>query len=94
MQFFHLVIEQNNFSGILNEQRQILKAYEEDILKYSLGLDKSRIKNIYEHIPVFLAKDIARTTWGLLSTLWTNRRRLNFFARIIIFFRLNQYSAL
>ncbi|QTQ14981.1 ATP-binding protein [Treponema parvum] len=53
-------IEQNNFSGILQEQTQILKAYEEDILKYAKGLEKSKIKNIYTHIPVFLAKENKR----------------------------------
>ena len=36
----NIFIEQNNFSGILKEQVQILKAYEEDILKYAKGLDK------------------------------------------------------
>ena len=53
-------IEQNNFSGILQEQTQILNAYEEDILKYVGGLDKSKIKNVYAHIPVFLAKENKR----------------------------------
>lgn len=53
-------IEQNNFSGILQEQIQIQKAYEEDILKYAKGLDKSKIKNVYTHIPVFLAKENKR----------------------------------
>ena len=53
-------IEQNNFSGILQEQVQILKAYEEDILKYAKGLDKAKIKNVYTHIPVFLAKENKR----------------------------------
>lgn len=36
-----------NFSGTLNEQVQILRAYEEDIVKYASGLDKAKIKNIY-----------------------------------------------
>ncbi|MBP5587789.1 MAG: ATP-binding protein [Treponema sp.] len=53
-------VEQNNFSGILQEQVQIQKAYEEDILKYAKGLDKSKIKNVYTHIPVFLAKENKR----------------------------------
>ena len=53
-------IEQNNFSGILDEQIQIQKAYEEDILKYAKGLDKAKIKNVYTHIPVFLAKENKR----------------------------------
>ena len=49
-------IDQRNFSGILQEQKQILNAYEEDIIKYVKGLDKSKIRNIYNYIPVFLAK--------------------------------------
>ena len=53
-------IEQNNFSGILDEQVQIQKAYAEDILKYAKGLDKAKIKNVYTHIPVFLAKENKR----------------------------------
>ena len=53
-------IEQNNFSGILHEQIQIQKAYEEDILKYAKGLDKAKIKNVYTHIPAFLAKENKR----------------------------------
>ena len=53
-------IKQNNFSGILNEQIQIQKAYEEDILKYAKSLDKAKIKNVYTHIPVFLAKENKR----------------------------------
>lgn len=53
-------IRQNNFSGILQEQTQIVKAYEEDILKYAKGLDKAKIKNVYNHIPVFLAKENKR----------------------------------
>ncbi|MBO5289836.1 MAG: ATP-binding protein [Spirochaetales bacterium] len=56
----NLFIEQNNFSGIFQEQRQILKAYEEDILKYAKGLEKSKLKNVYFHIPVFLAKENKR----------------------------------
>lgn len=53
-------IEQGNYSGVLQEQVQIQKAYEEDILKYARGLDRSRIKNVYTHIPVFLAKENKR----------------------------------
>lgn len=53
-------IEQGNYSGVLQEQVQIQKAYEEDILKYARGLDKSRSKNVYTHIPVFLAKENKR----------------------------------
>lgn len=66
-------IEQNNFSGILDEQIQIQKAYEEDILKYAKGLDKAKIKNIYTHIPVFLAKENKRYQITKVATGARNR---------------------
>ena len=50
-------ISQNNYSGVLNAQKKILQDYEDDITKYAEGLDKGKIKNIYNHIPVFLAKE-------------------------------------
>ena len=55
-----LFIEQKNYSGTLKAQKQILLDYEEDIVKYVTGLDKAKVKNIYNHIPVFLAKDNKR----------------------------------
>lgn len=50
-------IENNNFSGYLRLQRQIILDYEEDITKYANGLDKEKILNIYRKIPVFLGKE-------------------------------------
>ena len=50
-------VEQKNYSGILNIQKQIILDYEEDITKYSDGLDKTRILNVFRKIPVFLGKD-------------------------------------
>ena len=47
-------IENKNYSGILNMQKQILLDYKEDITKYALGLDQTRILNVYNKIPVFL----------------------------------------
>ena len=49
-------IRQNDFSGILQMQQQILLDYEEDITKYAGGLDKAKILNVYRSIPVFLGK--------------------------------------
>lgn len=45
------------FSNILPIQTQLVKDYEEDITKYAEGLDKTKIKNIYRTIPVFLAQE-------------------------------------
>ena len=53
-------IRNNNFSGTLELQRQLLKDYEEDITKYVEGLDKAKVKAIYNHISTFLAKENKR----------------------------------
>ena len=50
-------IENKNFSGILEMQKQILLDYEEDIIKYADGLDKARILNAYRKVAVFLGKE-------------------------------------
>ncbi len=50
-------IENKNFSGILNMQKQILLDYEEDIAKYAEGLDKARILNAYRKVAVFLGNE-------------------------------------
>ena len=50
-------VTNNNFSGTLMMQRQLLLDYEEDITKYAQGLDKGKIKNVYDHISVFLGQD-------------------------------------
>lgn len=50
-------VKQGNFSGILKIQKKLLLDYEEDITKYAIGIDKAKVRNIYMHIPVYLAKD-------------------------------------
>ena len=50
-------IENRNFSGILELQRQLLLDYEEDITKYAYGLDQGKILNVYNKISVFLGKE-------------------------------------
>lgn len=53
-------IKNNNFSGTLGIQQQLLKDYEEDITKYVEGLDKAKVKAVYNHISTFLAKENKR----------------------------------
>ena len=50
-------IEQKNYSGILQMQRQILLDYEEDITKYATGLEQTKVLAVYRKIPAFLGKD-------------------------------------
>lgn len=53
-------IRKKNFSGTLSIQRQLLLDYEEDITKYVEGLDKAKVKAVYNHISTFLARDNKR----------------------------------
>lgn len=50
-------IEKGTFEGSLDTQRQLLADYREDIRKYAEGMDQARILNVFQHIPVQLAKD-------------------------------------
>ncbi|MCD7763067.1 MAG: DUF4143 domain-containing protein [Lachnospiraceae bacterium] len=50
-------IEKGTFEGTLGIQRQLLEDYREDIRKYAEGMDQTRILNVFNQIPVQLAKD-------------------------------------
>ena len=50
-------VDAGNFAGTLELQRQLIVDYREDIQKYAVGLDKARIGNVFDHIPVQLAKE-------------------------------------
>ena len=66
-------ITNRNFSGTLKIQRQLLVDYDEDITKYATGLDKSKIRNVYNHISVFLAKENKRFQISKISKNARNR---------------------
>ncbi len=53
-------IQNKTFSGTLEMQKQLLRDYEEDITKYVEGLDKAKVKAVYNHISTFLAKENKR----------------------------------
>lgn len=50
-------IEKGTFEGSLETQRQLIADYKEDIRKYADGMDQTRILNVFQHIPIQLAKD-------------------------------------
>lgn len=50
-------IAKGTFEGSLEIQRQLIADYKEDIRKYAEGIDQTRILNVFNHIPVQLAKD-------------------------------------
>lgn len=66
-------INNKNFSGTLSIQRQLLIDYREDITKYVEGLDKAKIKAIYNHISTFLAKENKRFQITKISRNARNR---------------------
>ncbi|MDC7289102.1 ATP-binding protein [Blautia schinkii] len=50
-------IRKGTFEGTLDIQRQLLEDYKEDVRKYAEGMDQARILNVFEQIPIQLAKD-------------------------------------
>lgn len=50
-------IQKGTFEGTLDIQRQLLEDYKEDVRKYAEGMDQARILNVFEQIPLQLAKD-------------------------------------
>ncbi len=50
-------IKNKTFEGTLDIQRQLLADYKEDIRKYADGMDQTRIMNVFNSIPVQLAKE-------------------------------------
>ena len=50
-------IEKSTFENSLMTQRQLLADYREDIRKYAQGVDQTRILNVFERVPIQLARD-------------------------------------
>ncbi len=53
----NMYIENDSFEGTLAAQRQLLADYSEDIRKYTGGVEKARVLNIFNQLPVQLAKE-------------------------------------
>lgn len=50
-------VREGHFGKALDIQRQLINDYREDIQKYAEGMDKARVLNVFDHIPVQLAKE-------------------------------------
>lgn len=50
-------LNDRNFQGTLQMQRDICRNYEEEITKYAGSLDKGKILNVFRKIPIFLGKE-------------------------------------
>lgn len=60
-------VENDNFSGTLELQKQLLLDYEEDIRKYAEGLDQEKILSVYRHVPAQLAKENKKFQYSTIS---------------------------
>ena len=50
-------VSSGTFEGTLALQRMLVDGYRDDIKKYAEGMDRTRIRNVYDHVPVQLAKE-------------------------------------
>ncbi len=50
-------IEKGTFEGVLDEQKQLIKDYKEDMRKYAEGLDQTRILNVFNRVTPQLAQE-------------------------------------
>ncbi len=50
-------IRNENFTGILQMQRQLVADYQEDVRKYAVGIEQTRILNVFNRIPIQLGAD-------------------------------------
>lgn len=50
-------IERKSFEGSLQAQRRLVNDYRDDMRKYAVGMDQTRILNVFNHIPVQLSKE-------------------------------------
>lgn len=66
-------ITQGNYSGILDNQKQLHLDYEEDITKYANGLEKAKVLSVYRHISTFLAKENKKFQVTKIATGARNR---------------------
>ena len=61
------LVENGNFSGTLELQKQLLLDYEEDIRKYAEGLDQEKILSVWRHVPAQLAKENKKFQYSTIS---------------------------
>ena len=68
-------ITNKHYSGILSMQKQIILDYEEDITKYAVWLDKTKVLKIYREIPIFLGNDNKKFQ---ITKIWNWARNRDF----------------
>ncbi|MBR0191183.1 MAG: ATP-binding protein [Thermoguttaceae bacterium] len=62
-----LFVETRQMNDVLNLQRNIVRSYEDDMVKYAENKDKSLIKECFESIPRQLAKENKKFQYSLIK---------------------------
>ena len=57
-------LETGTFTGTLDMQKQIVRDYEDDIRKYSEGLDQARLASVFRSVPAQLARENKKFMYG------------------------------
>lgn len=60
-------VTNHDFGKVLKLQKNIIKDYEDDIIKYANVLDKSKIRECFNSIPKHLAKDYKKFRYNLVD---------------------------
>lgn len=61
-------VEKKSFEGTLALQQELINDYKEDIKKYVDGIDKTRVLNVFNHIPVQLAREAKKFQISKVAT--------------------------
>lgn len=69
-------LESNNFSKALQIQKQLILDYEEDVKKYSTGVEQKKILEVYRSIPAQLAKEFKKFQY---TKIYTKARSKDYF---------------
>ncbi len=72
-------IKKGTFEESLEKQKQIVEDYRQDIMKYAFGVDRTRILNVFNHIPVQLGKENKKFQFGQINK---NARYREYFGTI------------
>lgn len=61
------LMNNKNFSNVLNMQRELIENYKTDISKYATGLEKTKLLNVFNLIPTILSKENKKFSFSTIN---------------------------
>jgi hypothetical protein len=61
------LMNNKNFSNVLNMQRELIENYKTDINKYATGLEKTKLLNVFNLIPTILSKENKKFSFSTIN---------------------------